>query len=185
MTKLTRFIAIGSLALVILALSSCGIALPRANSPTAATPSYVSGPGGMMGSGHMGGGMMGGGMTLAPARSAGAGGYGNNQFAPTAQPTPVGATPVPVDVGIQINASNSHFSPAQISVKPGETVRFVVTNSDPFLHNFDSQEAGIPFLNLPGNTTGAVTWTAPAQTGTHLAVCTLHPGMSLTLVIED
>lgn len=112
------------------------------------------------------------------------GGYGNNQSAPTAQPTPVGATPVPVDVEIQINASNSHFSPAQISVKPGETVRFMVTNSDPFLHNFGSQEAGIPFLNLPGNTTGTLTWTAPAQSGTHLAVCTLHPGMSLTLVIE-
>ena len=175
MTKNTKFIAIGLLALVALALSACGIAQPRANGQTAAAPSYVNGPGGMMN----------GGMTHAPARSAGVGGFGDDQSAPTAQPTPLGATPVPVDMEIEITASNLRFSPAQTTVTPGETVRFVVTNNDPYLHNFVSQEAGIPFLNLPGNTTGTVTWTAPAQTGSYVAVCTLHPGMSLTIVIED
>lgn len=181
MTKNTKFIAIGSLALVALALSACGVAQPRANDQTAGAPSNIIGPGGMMnggmmGSGHMDGGMMGGGMM---------GGYGDDQSAPTAEPTPLGATPVPVDVEIQITAFNLRFSPAQITVTPGETVRFVVTNSDAFLHNFVSQEAGIPFLNLPGNTAGTVTWAAPAQTGTYIAVCTLHPGMSLTIVVED
>ena len=111
------------------------------------------------------------------------GGYG--QYVPTAQPTPIGATPVPVDVEIQITAVNLRFTPAEIIVKPGETVRFVVTNNDPYLHNFVSREASIPFLNLPGNTTQTVTWTAPTTEGAYTAVCTLHPGMSLLIVIED
>ena len=127
-------------------------------------------PGGMMGGGVPGG-MM--------------GGYGYSQSAPTAEPTPIGATPMPVDEEIQITGANVRFAPTQITVRPGETVRFVVTNNDPFLHNFVSQEAGIPFLNLPGNTTQTVTWTAPKTVGTYTAVCTLHPGMSLSIVVED
>ena len=90
-----------------------------------------------------------------------------------------------MDEEIQITASNLRFSPAQITVKPGETVRFVVTNNDPYLHNFGSGEAAIPFVSLPGNTTQTVTWTAPTTKGAYTALCTLHPGMSLTLVIED
>ena len=61
----------------------------------------------------------------------------------------------------------------------------MVTNDDPYLHNFVSQEAGIPFLNLPGNTTQTVTWTTPTAEGTYTALCTLHPGMSLTITVKD
>jgi len=171
MTKNTKFIALGSLALVALALSACGIAQPRANGQTAAAPGYVNGPGGMMN----------GGMTHAPARSAGVGGghmgtsmmggYGYDQSAPTVEPTPLGALPMAVDEEIQITASNLRFSPAQVTVTPGETVRFVVTNNDSYLHNFVSQDAGIPFLTLPGNTTGTVTWTAPNRPGTYDVWC--------------
>ena len=111
------------------------------------------------------------------------GGYASS--APTAVPTPVGATPVPVDEEIEITAANVRFVPAEVTVKPGESVRFVVTNNDAFLHNFVSEEAGIPFLNLPGNTAQTVTWTAPEQTGAYTVVCTLHPGMSLSVVVAD
>jgi plastocyanin len=182
MTSTGKVVVIGSLAVVAaLLLSGCGVVQrPIVYQPTPA-PGYSDGPGGMMGSGgmmdggHMGGGMMGGNGMM--------GGYG--QSAPTAEPTPLGATPIPVDEEIQITALNLRFTPAEITVKPGETVRFVVTNDDPYLHNFVSQEAGIPFLNLPGNTTQTVTWTAPAQIGAYTAVCTLHPGMSLSIVVED
>jgi len=90
-------------------------------------------------------------------------------------------------VEIQITAANLRFAPAQIAVKPGEMVRFVVTNTDSYLHNFvgQDQEAGIPSLNLPGNTTQTVTWTAPNAEGTYPALCTLHPGMSLTITVKD
>lgn len=171
MNSKIKVIVVGSLAIITLLISACGVAQPLIVSQPTPAPGYGYGPG-MMGSGMMGGvpnGMM--------------GGYG--QSAPTAEPTPVGATPVPVDEEIQITASNLRFSPAQITVKPGETVRFVVTNNDTYLHNFVSQEAGIPFVNLPGNTTQTVTWTAPKTEGAYTALCTLHPGMSLTIVVKD
>jgi plastocyanin len=177
MTNSIKFIAIGSLTLVVaLVLSACGVAQPPANYQPTSGPAYSYGPdmmggGGMMGGGHMGGGMM--------------DGYSYNLSAPTAEPTPFGATPVPVDKEIQITAANLRFAPAQITVKPGETVRFVVTNNDPYLHNFVGQEVGIPLLNLPGNTTQTLTWVAPTTEDTYTALCTLHPGMSLAIVIKD
>jgi len=181
MAHKTKLVAVGLLAiLAALLLSACGVVQRPAISQPTAAPGYGSGPGGMMGGGHMGGGMMGNGGMM------GGGMMGNySQSAPTAEPTPIGATPIPVDEEIQITALNLRFTPAEITVKPGETVRFVVTNDDPYLHNFVSQEAGIPFLNLPGNTTQTVTWTAPAQIGAYTAVCTLHPGMNLSIVVED
>jgi plastocyanin len=112
----------------------------------------------------------------------GGSGYGVN--APTAEPTPIGATPVPVDEEIQITAANVRFAPTQITVKPGETVRFTIANDDAVPHNFVSAEAGIPYLALPGGTTQTLTWTAPKAEGTYTAVCTFHPGMSLSINIE-
>src|SRR3990172_2535903 len=171
MAHKNKLIAVGLLAiLAALLLSACGVVQRPAISQPTAAPGYGSGPGvpgGMMGNG----GMM--------------GGYGYGQSGPTAEPTPIGATPAPVDEEIQITALNLRFTPAEITVKPGETVRFVVTNSDPYLHNFVSQEAGIPFLNLPGNTTQTLAWTAPPAEGTYTALCTLHLGMSLTITVKD
>lgn len=184
MNRTFKFFAVASLIIVAaLILGACSaVRSPVAYQPTAA-PGYGSGPGGMMGGGHMGGGMMGNGGMMGGGGMTG--GYGYGQSAPTAEPTPIGATPIPVDEEIQITALNLRFTPAEITVKPGETVRFVVTNNDPYLHNFVSQEAGISFLNLPGNTTQTVTWAAPAAEGTYTALCTLHPGMSLTITVKD
>ena len=178
MNRFFKFYAVASLIIAAaLLLSACGVVQrPTISQPTAA-PGYGYGPGGMMGGGHMGGGMMGNGGMM--------GGYGYGQSGPTAEPTPIGATPAPVDEEIQITALNLRFTPAEITIKPGETVRFVVTNSDPYLHNFVSQEAGIPFLNLPGNTTQTLAWTAPPAEGTYTALCTLHLGMSLTITVKD
>lgn len=179
MTTRIRIIVIGTLAVIGgLLLSACGVvSSPTLSQPTP-VPDYRYGPGGMMSGDHMGG-MMGGGMM-------GGGMMGNyNQSAPTAEPTPAGATPAPVDEEIQITALNLRFSPAEITIKPGEVVRFVVTNTDSYLHNFVGQEAGIPLLNLPGNTTQTMTWTAPTTDGTYTALCTLHPGMSLTITVKD
>ena len=181
MTSIIKSVALGSLVVITASLlGACGVVQRLVVYQPTPTPGYGYGPGGMMGGGHMGGGMMGNGGMM------GGGMMGNySQSAPTAEPTPIGATPIPVDEEIQITALNLRFTPAEITVKPGETVRFVVTNDDPYLHNFVSQEAGIPFLNLPGNTTQTVTWTAPAQIGAYTAICTLHPGMRLSIVVED
>lgn len=191
MTSNIRIVIIGSLTVIgVLLLSACGIASSPASSQPTPVPGFGFDPGGMVGGGHMGG-MMGGGM----GNTMGGGhmgvpngmmsGNGYNQSVPTVEPTPIGATPVPVDEEIQITAANLRFVPVQITVKPGETVRFLVTNNDSYLHNFVGPEAGIPLLNLPSNTTQTMTWTAPTTEGTYTALCTLHPGMGLTIVIKD
>ncbi len=181
MNRIFKFFAVASLIIVALMLGACSaVRSPVAYQPTPAT-GYGYGPGMMGGGGMMGnGGMMGGGVPGGMM-----GGYGYSQSAPTAVPTPLGATPIPVDEEIQVTALNVRFTPAEITVKPGETVRFVVTNNDPYLHNFVSEQAGIPFLNLPGSTTQTVTWTAPTTKKTYTALCTLHPGMSLSIIVKD
>ena len=174
-----KTIIVGSLVITaVFLLSACGIAQPSVSSQPTPPPDYGYGSGmmnnGMMSAGHMGGMMSNGGM------------MGNYvPSAPTAVLTPIGATPVLVEAEIQIKILNSRFAPAEITIRAGETVRFVVTNGDPYLHNFVSEQAGIPFLNLPGNTTQTVTWTAPGQNGTYTALCALHPGMSLSIVIKN
>ncbi|GEM_PF-1196622 len=134
------------------------------------------GQGGMMGGGYGQGGMMGGGF--------GQGGYNNqDQTAPTAAPTQAGAVPATVDQEIKITADDLRFNPSRITVKAGSTVRFVITNNDSVPHNFFSQPANIPYLALPANTTQTLVWTAPAREGTYTALCTLHPGMLLQIVV--
>ena len=179
MSNTIRVISVGSiLTVAALVLGVCST-LPLAPVyPPSGMPGY--GPGGMGGSGGMmgGGGMMGSGGMMG-----GGGGYG--QYVPVTPTAPVGATPVPVGAEILITASDYRFKPDQITVKPGETVRFVVTNRDGTLHNLIGQEAGIPYLDLPARSTQTLTWTAPLQTGTYTAVCTLHAGMSLSIVVAN
>jgi plastocyanin len=122
------------------------------------------------------GGMMGnGGMT----------GYGSSRSAPAIPPTPIGAAAEPVDREIQITASNLRFVPTQVTVRPGEKVRFVITNTDGMLHNFGSDDAGIAYGPLPAGMTQSVVWTAPAKASTVTAVCTLHAGMRLSIVVKN
>src|SRR3972149_6041765 len=123
MAHKNKLIAVGLLAiLAALLLSACGVVQRPAISQPTAAPGYGSGPGvpggvmggggmvgggGRMGGGHMGGGMMGNGGMM--------GGYGYGQSGPTAEPTPIGATPAPVDEEIQITALNLPFTPAGIT----------------------------------------------------------------------
>ncbi len=180
----TRTFGIGLLALVaVLVLSACSVAQPfvpnygpgnmtLAPALRSGASAGVGGRGGMGGNGMMdGGGMM--------------GGYGYRQSAPTISPTPSAATAEPVDREIQIAAANLRFVPAQVNVKPGEKVRFVITNTDSVLHNFGSDDAGIAYLPLPAGTTQSVVWTARTKASTYTAVCTLHAGMSLSIVVGN
>lgn len=48
------------------------------------------------------------------------------------QSTPVG----PGDATVTITIEHSHFSPNQVNVRPGTTVRFVIVNRDPIGHEF-------------------------------------------------
>ena len=154
--------------------------------PTSSGADMMSGTGQMPGAGMMnpasragmmnGGGMMGNGMGM----------MGNAADSyPTAQPTPIGATPAPVDEEIQLTAQNLKFSPAEVTVKPGETVRFTITNTDSFAHNVVSAKGGLPYLLLPSGATQTLVWTAPQAAGTYTALCTFHPGMTLVIRLQN
>jgi plastocyanin len=129
-----------------------------------------------------GGGMMGGGMMGGFGQGGMMGGY-YSQTVPTAAPTQTGATPAAVEQEIKITADDLRFNPSRITVKAGSTVRFVITNNDSVPHNFFSQPANIPYLALPVSTTQTLVWTAPVREGTYTALCTLHPGMILQIVV--
>lgn len=131
-----RILSMGALAIVAaLILSACS-AWPLA--PVGYGLGSPMGNGGMMGGGGMMGnrGMMGNNGMM--------GGYSDNPAVPVVSPTPIGASAEPVDREVQISAANFRFIPDQVSVKPGETVRFVITNQDDALHNFVVQDAGLP-----------------------------------------
>ena len=91
---------------------------------------------------------------------------------------------------IEIRAFHSRFEPDRVTVKPGETVRFVITNVDPIEHEFiigppeihDLHERGEPHFHagegevtVPAGATVETTWTfGPASSpdvayGCHLA----------------
>lgn len=93
---------------------------------------------------------------------------------------------------VNILAFHSRFEPDRVTVKPGQTVRFVITNVDPIDHEFiigppethDIHERGEPHFHtgavagevtVPAGATVATTWTfGPAGSpdvayGCHLA----------------
>jgi uncharacterized cupredoxin-like copper-binding protein len=93
---------------------------------------------------------------------------------------------------IEIRAFHSRFEPDRVTVEPGETVRFVITNVDPIDHEFiigppethDIHERGEPHFHtgavagevtVPAGATVETTWTfGPAGSpdvtyGCHLA----------------
>ena len=135
-----------------------------AYTPTRPIPYYGYGSG-MMG-GHMGG-MMG-------SYSGWGSGYG---VAPQ-------GTPAPVDEEIQLTTANFRFDPATITATVGETVRLIVANQDSTPHNLYSPDVPIAYTLLPGGVFRSATFTAPTATGTYLAVCTFHPGMTLEIVVK-
>jgi plastocyanin len=83
------------------------------------------------------------------------------------------------DHATSITMDGTTFSPNELSVGVGETVVWV--NKDPFPHNITSALGGFRSGDLePGQ---AWRWQA-ARSGAFPYVCTLHPGMKGTLVVN-
>ena len=165
--------AIPVLALVLIAVGVVGLVVVGCQSQTPfANPQGFNFPGG----GMMGGGMMGSNSGMMGGRGFG---YGN--------PPNVNATPAPsdkpIDREIKITARNLRFDPASVVVKTGETVKFTITNQDAVAHNFISQDGNIAYTPLPPNATQSVVWLAQEK-GTYTALCTLHAGMQMQVVVE-
>lgn len=71
------------------------------------------------------------------------------------------------------------FSPSDIDVEPGETVRFVLSNESPFAHTFtiaaaSSKEEILVDVELAGNATESVEFTFPAEPAELYLFCRPH-----------
>jgi cytochrome c oxidase subunit 2 len=87
---------------------------------------------------------------------------------------------------INITAQRFEFSPNQITLKKGETVKFVLTSKD-VTHGFFLKPLKIDEIIVPGKTT-EVTVT-PQVAGTYLLICdhfcgVNHASMNMTVVVE-
>jgi YVTN family beta-propeller protein len=99
------------------------------------------------------------------------------------------ATPAAGSVGqarsIKLTSNYDFFQPDTVTAKPGEHLKFEITNQDDHLHDF-LFKLGTPDevnVDLPANSIVQVTWTAPQASGKYLFECDIHPGQVLTVLV--
>lgn len=91
---------------------------------------------------------------------------------------------VEITVGTD-DGSELLFDPTEISVPAGATVRLTFTNESTVPHNLtfdDPIDAATAAVVDPGESE-TIEFTAP-ESGEYTYVCTLHPGMEGTLIVE-
>jgi plastocyanin len=88
-----------------------------------------------------------------------------------------GTTPVATTA---VDMKNSAFNPANIKVAPSATVNF--TNSDGINHNVTFASTAVTSVGNFASGTQAVTM--PAAAGTYTFRCTLHAGMSGSVLVQ-
>jgi plastocyanin len=78
-----------------------------------------------------------------------------------------------------VNLTGSQFNPSAIKVASGATVTW--TNSDGIAHNvtFDGAVG-----NIPNFTSGSQSLQMPATAGTYTYKCTLHAGMTGSVLVQ-
>jgi len=82
-----------------------------------------------------------------------------------------------------ISANNMAFSETELRFKSGEEITINFVNNDSAPHNFVISNTEIQTEILNNGETATLTFTAPAS-GNYEAICTLHPSMKVTIVIE-
>lgn len=87
---------------------------------------------------------------------------------------------------IAITAKRFEFSPREITLKLGETVRLQLTTED-VAHGFFAKPLGIDEVILPGQTSEVVV--TPKAAGRYTTICDHfcgagHGGMKMTIIVE-
>lgn len=87
---------------------------------------------------------------------------------------------------IAITAKRFEFSPKEITLKLGETVKLQLTSED-VTHGFFAKPLGIDEVIVPGKTTEVVV--TPKAAGRYTTICdhfcgSGHGGMKMTIVVE-
>jgi len=88
---------------------------------------------------------------------------------------------------IAITAKRFEFSPKEITLKVGETVKLQLTSED-VTHGFFAKPLGIDEVIVPGKTTEVVV--TPKAAGRYTTICdhfcgSGHGGMKMTIVVEE
>jgi cytochrome c oxidase subunit 2 len=88
---------------------------------------------------------------------------------------------------IAITAKRFEFSPKEITIKLGETVKLQLTSED-VTHGFFAKPLGIDEVIVPGKTTEVVV--TPKAAGRYTTICdhfcgSGHGGMKMTIVVEE
>jgi plastocyanin len=110
---------------------------------------------------------------------------GQPPAASTAPGTEAPGQTVDVTVGTDTGAE-LRFEPAEVTVRAGAEVRLTFANQSTIPHNltFQGDITAATATVVPAGASETITFTAPAP-GQYQFVCTLHPGMSGTLIVDD
>lgn len=98
----------------------------------------------------------------------------------SAPSSPAAPSSPPAAAAARIVIDNFAFSPANLTVRPGE--RVTVVNHDSATHTLTAKP-GSAFDTGPVNPGRSVTFTAPATAGSYPYVCTIHATMHGTLTV--
>ncbi|MDQ6769741.1 MAG: plastocyanin/azurin family copper-binding protein [Gemmatimonadota bacterium] len=99
-------------------------------------------------------------------------GCSGTSYSAVVDPGPVATT--------SVSLRNTAFSPGAIRVVPGATVQF--TNNDGIAHNVTFSSAAI--TGATDFATGVRSVVMPATPGTYAYRCTIHPGMTGSVLVQ-
>ena len=88
--------------------------------------------------------------------------------------------PPPPVVTTSVTLQNLAFSPKAIKVSPSATVSF--TNSDGIVHNVTFSSTAV--TSVANFSTGTKTVAMPATAGTYAYHCTIHAGMTGSVLVQ-
>lgn len=85
---------------------------------------------------------------------------------------------------VEVAMKEYSFVPGNLSVRPGEKVRFVVTNRGREDHEFEGEEIGLEEILVPPGRERETNWTAPQRPGAYQIVCDLPGHRERGMVME-
>lgn len=87
---------------------------------------------------------------------------------------------------ITIEMTDYKLTPAQVEVKAGEKITWVLENKSTSDHEFESDEGKLEEVLVPGGKSKRVNWTAPTKAGTYEFECDMagHDGMVMDVVVK-
>ncbi|ADU65317.1 hypothetical protein Selin_0569 [Desulfurispirillum indicum S5] len=98
------------------------------------------------------------------------------------EPVPPGAEGARV---VELEFTPETILPNTITLNAGEKALFVIRNTDEDgEHNFLSSEAELSEILVYGGQTVRRLWTVTDKPGTYEPLCTLHPWIKMTMIVE-